>query len=213
MSRSASGEAFGSDGCRILHCFADQGVESEALEAYGNVVRVGINPTDTNDSQPIRADANALPFKDSVEFDLGLFHPPCPKWANQTEIHGDRSDHENLIPLARKLADDYCREYIIENVPGAPLNDPVTLNGGMFGLPLHYERCFETSYHVDQPRNQARLGGGHETFEEHHKTGGWNGSRELWKSAKGYSGEYEAESFKRAAVPRAYVDYLVRPLL
>jgi len=197
----------------ILHCFADEGIESEALSAYGDVIRVGLDPRDTNDSQPVQADAKHLPFKASTRVDLGVFHPPCQKWASQTHVHGERDDHENLISLAREIAREHCDEWIIENVPTAPLRDPVTLNGGMFGLPLHYERCFETSYHVAQPRNQSRLCGGHETFDAHHETGGWNGSKRLWKSVKGYSREYDAESLKREAVPRAYVEYLVRPLL
>jgi hypothetical protein len=196
----------------ILHCFADEGIESEALSAYGNVTRVGLNPTDNPHTDTlISADARDVEFE--RDFDLGLFHPPCQKWAAQTHVHGDRDDHENLIPVARELAQKYCTNWIIENVPGAPLRSPVALNGGMFGLPLHYEREFETSYHVDQPRNQARLCGGNETLDEHHEKGGWVGGVELWKGVKGYSGEYEARSLKREAVPRAYIDYLARPLL
>lgn len=197
---------------QILHCFADEGVESEALAAYGDVVRVGIDAKDTNESQPIKADAKALPFKDDVAFDLGLFHPPCQKWAVGTSIHGGRSDHENLIPLARELGQQHCEEWIIENVPQAPLNNPVVLNGTMFGSPLHYERAFETSYHVEQPPQQTRLLDFGE-MDTHHETGGWNGSVELWKSVKGYSGDYPSKSLKREASPRAYIDYLVRPLL
>jgi len=197
---------------QILHVFADQGIESEALAAYGDVTRVGLNPVDNpHTDELIEADARDVSFDRT--FNLGVFHPPCQSWAAQTGIHGDRDDHENLIPVARDLARDYCDEWIIENVPRAPLNDSVTLNGGMFGLPLHYERAFETSYHVDQPRDQARLCDGNETFDDHHDTGGWNGNVELWKSVKGYTGDYDARSLKREAIPRAYINYLVRPLL
>jgi len=197
---------------KIFHCFADEGIESEALAAYGHVTRVGLDPSDNKHTDELIArDARELAFRET--FDLGLFHPPCQKWASQTHVHGDRSDHENLIPVARKIAQEYCDEWIIENVPSAPLHNPVTLNGGMFGLPLHYERAFETSYYVDQPRDQARLCGGNEAFNRHHDTGGWTGSIELWKSVKGYSGEYDSRSLKREAIPRAYINYLVRPLL
>jgi len=197
---------------RILHCFADTGVESEALAAYGSVTRVGLDPVDTPFTDTlIKADARDVEFDQT--FDLGLFHPPCQRWTPGAQMHGTTGEHENLIPLARELANDYCENWIIENVPQAPLNDPVTLNGGMFGSPLHYERCFETSYHVDQPRNQQRLCGGHETFDEFHATGGWKGSKQLWQSTKGYSGDYNAKSLKREAIPRAYINYLVRPLL
>jgi len=59
----------------ILHCFADYGTESEVLSDFGNVIRVGIDPKDTNESTPIKADAHIedkewdLPIKDDVTFD------------------------------------------------------------------------------------------------------------------------------------------------
>lgn len=198
-------------GWRILHCFADTGVECETLTAYGDVTRVGINPEDNPYTEHvIQADARTLELDTS--FDLGLFHPPCQRWTPGAQQHHTEDDHENLIPVARELAREYCDEWIIENVPQAPLNDAVTLNGGMFGLPLHYERCFETSYHVPQPRRQTRLVE-HETFDKHHETGGWYGDLDIWKSVKGYSGEWPSEAFKRSAIPRQYLDYLIRPLL
>ena len=196
---------------RILHCFADTGVECEALSAYGHVTRVGIDPTDNPyTDELITADARELELDQA--FDLGLFHPPCQRWTPGAQQHGTTVNHDDLIPVARELAERYCDEWIIENVPQAPLNDPVTLNGGMFGLPLHYERSFETSYHVAQPRRQTRLTQ-NEVMDKHHETGGWFGNYELWQSVKGYSGDYNAKSFKRSAIPRPYINYLVRPLL
>lgn len=198
-------------GMDILHCFADEGVECEALSAFGRVTRVGLDPSpNPYTDEVIAADARDLELDRS--FDLGLFHPPCQRWSVGSQIHGTANDHDNLIPVARSLAQQHCDEWIIENVPQAPLNDPVLLNGGMFGLPLHYERAFETSYHVDQPREQTRLSGPGK-FDTHHETGGWQGGKRLWKSAKGYTGEYNPQSLKREAIPRAYINYLVRPLL
>jgi len=196
---------------KILHCFADEGVESEALAAYGEVTRVGLDPEDTPFTDHlIQADARGVEF--DATFDLGLFHPPCQQWAAATHIDGNRSEHDNLIPEARILANKYCNEWIIENVPQAPLNNPVKLNGGMFGSPLHYERAFETSYHIDQPRNQTRITNT-DTFSHHHETGHFNGTTQEWKSVKGYTGEYNSKSLKREAIPRAYINYLIRPLL
>jgi hypothetical protein len=195
---------------KILHCFADQGVESEVLQGYGTVYRVGLDPEDTNESIPIKANAKALPFKDDVAFDFGLFHPPCQPFSNASR---GRNDDENLIPLARELAEKYCDEWVIENVPNAPLNDPVELAGGMFGSPLEFRRAFETSYHVPQPFDQARLDGGNGPFAEHHRDGSWKGASGLWRSAKGYSGDYDMRSLKREGIPRTYIEYLIRPLL
>jgi hypothetical protein len=197
---------------KILHAFADEGVESEALSAYGEVYRIGWDIKDTNESHPIQADVNDIPIKDGVTFDLGLFHPPCQKWSPGAKMNDTTDNHSNLIPLAREVAKNYCHDWIIENVPNAPLNDPLLLNGGMFGLPLHYERAFETSYDIQQPRNQTRFSK-YEEFEDHHEKGDWNGNTKLWKSAKGYSRDYNSRSLKREAIPRAYINYLVRPLV
>jgi len=196
----------------ILHCFADEGIEAEALSAFGSVTRVGLDPVDNQyTDELIGSDARDVSFDRT--FDLGIFHPPCQRWTPGAKMQGTNDDHENLIPVARELGREYCGAWVVENVPQAPLHQPVVLNGGMFGLPLHYERAFETSYHVAQPRNQKRLCDGHRTFDSHHATGGWNGDLSLWKSAKGYSGNYSARSLKREAIPRAYINYLVRPLL
>jgi len=196
---------------KILHCFADEGIESEALAAYGSVTRVGLEPKDNQHTDELIA-CDVREWEPQETFDLGLFHPPCQKWAPGAQMQGTTENHDNLIPVAREVARNCCDEWIIENVPQAPLHQAVTLNGGMFGLPLHYERAFETSYHVDQPRQQTRLSGPG-GFERHHKNGGFQGGKQLWKSAKGYTGEYSAKSLKREAIPRAYINYLVRPLL
>ena len=196
---------------KILHCFADTGVECEALSAYGSVTRVGIDPTDNPyTDELIACDAQELSF--TRTFDLGLFHPPCQKWTPGAQMQGTTENHDDLIPLARSLAREYCENYIIENVPQAPLYDPVKLNGGMFGLPLHYERIFETNYHVAQPRQQTRLTDGGE-FDPHHDTGGFQGSKTLWKNVKGYSHDWPSKPLKRSGIPRAYLNYLIRPLL
>jgi len=213
MSENALGKATDSsdrgekslsmDGVTILHCFADRGVESEALTAYGEVIRVGLDPKDTNDSIPIKADAKTLPFADGVTFDLGLFHPPCTKWSDMPSVNPE--DHQNLIPLAREIAQQYCDHYIIENKPRAPLIDAVTLNGGMFGLPIEYERAFETTFSVDQPPRYRTFGttDGQPFFDSEHST-------EWWATAKGYSPNYPNGPLSRNCVPRAYLEYLLR---
>jgi len=196
----------------ILHVFADTGIESEALAAYGSVTRVGIDPVD-NPYTDVLITADARDLELDQTYDLGLFHPPCQSWTPGARMNGTTDDHPNLIPVARDIAERYTSNWIIENVPDAPLNDPTVLNGGMFGLPLHYERAFETSYHVPQPPRQSQLGRPKDEFEKHHDTGGWQGLVELWKSVKGYSHDWPSKPLKRSAIPRAYIDYIVRPLL
>ena len=185
----------------IYHIFADVGVESEALQAFGRVVRVGIDPLDTNDSEPVKADARNLPLKPGA--DLAVLHPPCQQFSPATKASGNPDDHPNLIPLAREIAEEYADHYIIENVPNAPLNDPVVLDGRMFGLPNANRRAFETSFHVPTKPIQPDL-------RNHHDSAGWGGTMDYWRTLKGYSGEYPARDFKRSGIPRAFIDHLLR---
>ena len=200
------------NGLTILHAFADTGVECEVLSGYGDVTRVGIDPCpNPYTDELITADVRGVSFDRT--FDLGIWHPPCQSWTPGAQSQGTTDDHENLIPVARDKAREYCDEWIIENVPQAPLHNPTVLNGGMFGLPLHYERAFETSYHVPEPPRQTQLGRPNETFERHHSNGGFQGEKALWKSVKGYSHDWPSNPLKRSAIPRAYLNYLLRPLL
>lgn len=208
----------------ILHCFADYGVESEVLSWYGDVVRVGIDPHDTNESEPIKADANILeegkdwdiPFKDDATFDLGVFHPVCSKWASTTSISGDPDDHTNMIPSARSIADRYCDHYIIENVPRAPLDDPTVLDGRMFGLPIKYERAFETNFDVPQPPRYQRFwgkGGENDTAE----TSSFfftERSRKWWASVKNVPPQnYPKQHLAKNVIPASYIHHVCRAWL
>ena len=196
----------------ILHAFADTGVECELLSSFGAVTRVGLDPVRNQyTDELIASDVREVSFDQT--FDLGLFHPPCQRWTPGAKMQGTDEDHENLIPVARDLGREYCDAWIVENVPQAPLHNPTVLNGGMFGLPLHYERAFETSYHVPAPPRQTQLGRPNNKFESHHANGDWKGSKELWATVKGYSTQWRANALKRTAIPRAYLNYLLRPLL
>ncbi|AGB17585.1 hypothetical protein Halru_3019 [Halovivax ruber XH-70] len=203
----------------ILHCFADYGTESEVLSDFGNVIRVGIDPKDTNESTPIKADAHIedkgwdLPIDDDVSFDLGLFHPVCSRWAATTSISGNPDEHENMIPSARMLAEKYCDHHIIENVPRAPLDDPIVLNGRMFGMPIKYERAFETSFSVPQPPREKRLltTDGPSDKAETSSFFFSERSKEWWAAVKNYSPmPYPKGHVAKNAIPAPFIYYLVR---
>jgi len=214
----------GRDEPLILHCFADFGVESEILSWYGNVVRVGIGTRDTNESEPIVADANIveegkdwdIPFKDDVRFDLGVFHPVCSKWAATTSISGDPDDHTNMIPSARSIADRYCTHHVIENVPRAPLDDPIVLDGRMFGLPIKYERAFETNFDVPQPPRYKRFWSknGDSDIAETSSFFFTERSRKWWASTKNVPArDYPKQHLAKNTIPAPYIHHVCRAWL
>lgn len=192
----------------IYHVFADTGVEAEPLSAYGTVVRVGLDPPDLNESSPIKADARSLPLKPGA--DLSVWHPPCYRWADGTP-EDERQEHPNLIPLARERAPEISDHWIIENVPRAPLaDDAVTLKGTMFGLPVTYERQFETSFHVEQPTVERTLPGTSWGQVQGTTGNSWIGDKDRWKSVKGVSGDYPIDPLRRSGIPAPYIHYLAR---
>lgn len=211
---------------RILHCFADYGVESEILSWYGDVVRIGITGHDQNESEPILANAHIegddtevdVPFKEDVQFDLGVFHPVCSKWAATTSISGDPDDHVNMIPSARSIAERYCDHYIIENVPRAPLKDPIVLDGRMFGLPIEYERGFETNFRVPQPPQWKQFWAlGEEADNNKAETSSFfftERTRQWWASAKGYPPcDYPKQHLAKNVIPAPYIHHICRAWL
>jgi len=81
--------------------------------------------------------------------------PPCQRYSTMTKKWGRSEEHPDLIgPVQialRELSDEgNVIPYVIENVPGAPLDNPVTLFGSMFGLrsgeyQLRRHRIFESN--------------------------------------------------------------------
>lgn len=90
-------------------------------------------------------------------FDFVAASPPCQKWTVMRNAPNAKGDaHPALIDPIRALFKAAGIPYAIENVPGAPLINPVTLCGSHFGLgfekwQLQRHRLFETNFPVIQP--------------------------------------------------------------
>lgn len=78
--------------------------------------------------------------------------PPCQRYsAMSTCCPGLADKYPDLIAPTRKLLQQTGLPWVIENVPGSPLLDPVMLCGQMFGLELYRHRLFESSEILQQP--------------------------------------------------------------
>lgn len=80
---------------------------------------------------------------------FSLIHasPPCQGYSVTIHIHKNSSkkkSHPKLIEPTRELLQTTGKPYVIENVPGAPLNGNLLLCGTMFGLRVIRHRIFET---------------------------------------------------------------------
>jgi len=84
-------------------------------------------------------------------FDAFHASPPCQKWSNMTKRWNRQDGHPDLIAPSRGKLASTGKPYVIENIEGAPLLDPVMLCGTMFGLcsgeySLRRHRIFECSF-------------------------------------------------------------------
>lgn len=196
----------GSSDATIAHLFADYGTEAEALSTYGDVHRYTLEPHDSPFCEAT-VQMDLVAETPDIEADLVVAHPPCTRWSDMPDV--DPEDHPDLIPRARELAEEIGEHYVIENKPAAPLETPTVLEGRMFGLPIKYERAFETSFPVPQPPRNARLTESAETspFFYSERSPAW------WASVKGLRGDYPKEHVAKNALPMAYVDHLARAWL
>ena len=70
--------------------------------------------------------------------------PPCQRYSQMSRSRpGVAEQYPDLIPPVRELLIASGKPFVIENVPGAPLRDPVILCGVMFGYPMYRPRWFE----------------------------------------------------------------------
>lgn len=84
--------------------------------------------------------------------------PPCQQFSQMTHCRpGLREQYPDLIAATRQVLSRSGKPWVIENVPNAPLRDPITLCGQMFGLSLYRHRLFETSFDIEQPPHPQHL--------------------------------------------------------
>lgn len=191
----------------ILHAFADYGVESEVLASVGTVTRWTLDP----EPNPYVEETVAVDLMESVpsgSFDLAVLHPRCTDESDMTSISGDPDEHENQIPRAREIAEKVADDYVIENKPRDDLRDPTVLHGRMFGLPLAYERAFETTFPVRAPVRHQPLAD--KTVSPYFYA---DRTREWWAATKGFVGDYPKGHLAKNTLPAAYVRTLLRSWL
>jgi DNA (cytosine-5)-methyltransferase 1 len=96
----------------------------------------------------IRKDVMTLTAEDLQGFDLIHASPPCQTYSITKHLRaaqGKTTSKQDLVEPVRKLLISSGIPYVIENVKGAPLIDPVQLCGSAFGLKVRRHRLFESS--------------------------------------------------------------------
>ena len=150
---------------RLLDLYCGAGGCSVGYHRAGfEVVGVDINPQPNYPYQFIQADALKI-LKDMEfisQFDVIHASPPCQAHSKAKSLSiarngGKYGNHQDLIPETRELLKATGKPYVIENVPGSPLINPIKLFGSQFkNLYTQRERWFESNIPLKEPE-QPRI--------------------------------------------------------
>ena len=132
----------------LLDLFAGGGGTAMGYYLAGfRVVGIDLLPQKHYPFEFIQADALTLDIEFMRSFDAIHASPPCQKYsmaAQQWRCSG--KEYVDLVESTRNKLKEAGRPYVIENVPGAPLINPIMLNGTFFGLKVNRRRIFELSF-------------------------------------------------------------------
>jgi DNA (cytosine-5)-methyltransferase 1 len=149
----------------------------------------------------------------SDPFDFAWASPKCQRHSTMTARWDRQHMHENQIPAVREKLRQFGKPYVIENVPQAPLENPVLLCGSMFGLGVRRHRHFECSFPVLAPEcqhdKQPEIVGvyGHAGGRSHRDGIVFKGT-DAWKEAMGI--DWMIGNELAQAIPPAYSEYIAR---
>ena len=140
---------------RLLDLFGGAGGAAVGYHRAGfEVIGIDNRPQPHYPFEFIQADAlkyldDRVPFL-GHNFEAVHASPPCQAHTKAQKLQGNT--HPDLIGPTRALLLENKLPYVIENVKGAPLLDPVVLEGQMFpGLNVHRPRLFETNWPLEVP--------------------------------------------------------------
>jgi DNA (cytosine-5)-methyltransferase 1 len=126
----------------LLDLFSGAGGAAVGYARAGfEVVGVDIAPQPRFPFEFHQADALEFPLDG---FDVIHASPPCQAYSVANNIHG-REDHPRLVEPIRARLLAWGGPYVIENVPRAPLLNPVTICGLSLGLNVKRHRLFESN--------------------------------------------------------------------
>lgn len=141
---------------KALDLFCGAGGAGMGLYGAGfDVIGVDIAPMPLYPFPFVQADAMTF---DLSGFDFIWASPPCQRYSLCQRVQDN--EHQDLIPPLRERLKAAGLPYVIENVPGAPLINPIELCGAMFGLRTYRHRLFECSFPIlamPHPRHDAPI--------------------------------------------------------
>ena len=153
------------------------------------------------------------------QFDVIAASPPCQTHSATKHLRnaqGKSTDKVDLIPETREALVSLGKPYIIENVPGAPLIDPVILCGSAFNLKVRRHRQFESNLDLmgttcDHKKQGRPVGVYGSMRDEIPKGGKTANSIEEAREAMGI--DYMLWHELVEAIPHVYTEYLGKQIV
>lgn len=195
---------------KLLDLFCKGGGTSMGFHRAGfTVTGVDIEPQPNYPFEFHQGDALKFLLENWREFDAYVAGPPCQAHTNAQKIQG--REHPDYIVATREAFKLIGRPWVIENVPGAPLIQPVELCGAMFGLRTYRHRLFESNFgfaapaHPEHVAKTTKMGRAPRDGEFMHVVGNFSGVREA-REAMGI--DWMTRDELREAIPPAYTEYI-----
>jgi DNA (cytosine-5)-methyltransferase 1 len=207
---------------RLLDLFCGAGGAAMGYHRAGfEVVGVDINPQPHYPFTFVRGDALAFLWGSETPFDAIHASPPCQAFSitgNLARGQGNKASAVDLLTPIRPLLEATGLPYVIENVAGAPLRDPVQLCGSTFGLGVRRHRLFEsnvllmahgTCRHAEQGRPIGVYGSPNDDIPQGGRT-----ARTVAEAQEAMGIDWMPRwSELKEAVPPAFTEHIGRQLL
>lgn len=135
----------------LLDLFCGAGGASMGYHRAGfDVCGVDVAPQPNYPFPFVQADARILMGVPMLSWDrVSAIHasPPCQAFTKYKNVRPELAYiYPDLIAVMRARLEAWGKPWVMENVQGAPLVNPVTLCGSMFGLDVQRHRLFEMSH-------------------------------------------------------------------
>jgi DNA (cytosine-5)-methyltransferase 1 len=144
---------------KLLDLFCGAGGAGMGYHNAGfEVVGVDINPQKNYPFEFHQADALEFLKEHGHEFDAIHASPPCQRHSAMSNCRpGLADEYPDLVAPTRDLLVASGKPWVIENVVGSPLVNPITLCGMMFGRELYRHRLFESSFYMPEPEHPKHV--------------------------------------------------------
>jgi DNA (cytosine-5)-methyltransferase 1 len=210
---------------RLLDLFCCAGGVAVGYDRAGfEVIGVDIAPQPNFPFEFIHADAMRLPIDFLRSFDAIHASPPCQSYSDLAKRNRNGHEWPRLIEPVREMLIKTGKPYVIENVDGAPLRNPVVLCGTMFkGLRVLRHRLFEANFLILAPphgkhpkvhtfdKRKSHYGKTNDMRDFVQVTGGGNCTIVAARDAMGI--DWMNKNELNEAIPPAYTEFIGRQLL